>query len=565
VSRARGIELPRLATAVVLAGLVGAPFLFIVLQSIFPQIAEGSFAHPFAALGALVDPMVVPLAGHTLALGCCVALASAALGVPLGAMRGLLRVRFARAADAALFTPFMIPPYLSTLGWILLLQPHGWLERAIGVNFGRFLFSFVGVVFVMTLNLFPIVYFATSRSMAASGGRLTDVARLFGATQARAFRRIALPLAAPAVASALVLVFSATIDEFGAPAALLGESHFSVLVTAIDSRVSDAPVDLPGAASLALLLTLMGLAAYLLQEQILGRRSYETILGKPRAHVDRPAGRAAPLLTGLLLAVALLSAGTPLSSIAAAAFARTVSGGLSPSNLGLTHFRAILSDADGALSALLASLGLGLATAFVTAAIGLAAAVFGRRAGACRDALGRAIAVLTVLPNATPGVVVAVGMILFWNQPSLPATFYGGWSMLVVAYSCLLLPYPARYAASALRQIGSNLEPAARVAGAGPLAVLRRVTLPLLAPSLIAAMMLVFAIASRELVASILLVPTGGDTIATYIWRQVEQGSLGDAMAMSLVAILVTATALAIVSLRRPPGERSDDLGRPGS
>lgn len=77
----------------------------------------------------------------------------------------------------------------------------------------------------------------------------------------------------------------------------------------------------------------------------------------------------------------------------------------------------------------------------------------------------------------------------------------------------ILLPQPIRYATAAFHQIGDNLEAAARVCGAGSFTTFRRIMLPLIAPSLITAMLLVFA-ATRELVASILVAPVGMQTIS---------------------------------------------------
>jgi iron(III) transport system permease protein len=96
--------------------------------------------------------------------------------------------------------------------------------------------------------------------------------------------------------------------------------------------------------------------------------------------------------------------------------------------------------------------------------------------------------------------------------------------MLLLSYCCLLLPWPVRYVGSALRQLGTNLEPAARVHGASPLQALRLIVLPLVFPALLAAMLMVFAVASRELVTSLLLAPAGTQTVAVFIWRQFEQG-----------------------------------------
>ena len=80
---------------------------------------------------------------------------------------------------------------------------------------------------------------------------------------------------------------------------------------------------------------------------------------------------------------------------------------------------------------------------------------------------------LSLMPAALPGVVVGVGLILLWNQPFWPRSPYNTLWMLLLSYCCLLLPWPVRYVGSALRQLGPNLEPAARVHGASPLQALR--------------------------------------------------------------------------------------------
>ncbi|MEX2643426.1 MAG: hypothetical protein WD270_08235, partial [Acetobacterales bacterium] len=92
--------------------------------------------------------------------------------------------------------------------------------------------------------------------------------------------------------------------------------------------------------------------------------------------------------------------------------------------------------------------------------------------------------------------------------------------------------------------------------GASAFTAFRRILLPLVFPSMLAAMLLVFAIASRELVASILVAPTGFQTIATFIWQQFDQGSVGLGMAMSAIAILITTTIPLAVTLamRNRPG-----------
>nr|WP_249729836.1 iron ABC transporter permease [Chelatococcus sp. YT9] len=530
--------------------VVALPLVFVLLQAIFPNLGSGSLAAPFSALvEAFSDSKLLGLTLNTITLGVVVVALSSLIAVPLGVIRALFRVPLASLWDVLLLVPFMIPPYIAALAWIMTLQPRGYLFQIAGFDLGKLLFSFWGVAIVMTLNVFPAIYFAVSRTVGAIGTRLTDAARVSGATPLRAFLRVTLPLSAPGIVASLLIVFAMTIEEYGTPAALGARAGFDVLVTAIDTRVSDWPIDLSGASALSLVLVALSLSAFGLQLRLLSSRSYETVGGRS-ADTTRYALGVWTLPVILLFAlVTLLSTIVPLFAILATAFSRTISGGLALSNLGVDNFLAMTEGASGGVEALRNSLLLGLATALATGVLGATSAYFVVRT----KLKGRQVLdALTVLPNAIPGVVVAVGLILAWNQSWWPASPYNTPLILLLAYCCILLPYPVRYANAAFRQVGESLEMAARVSGAKPIVTFTRVLLPLIAPSLIAAMLIVFAIASRELVASLLLAPVGMQTIATFIWRQFDQGSVQLGMAMSAVTIgITTLISLAFALLSR--------------
>jgi iron(III) transport system permease protein len=533
--------------------VVAVPFIAVVLQGIFPNIGQGSFAGPFSSLAAtLFDSALIDMAGNTILLGSCVVLASALVAVPLGVFRALYRIPLAPLWDVLLLVPFMIPPYIATLGWIMALQPRGYLQQIAGFNLAPFLFSLFGMTMVMAFNTFPVVYFAVSRTVEAVGARYADVGRVFGASPARAFFRITLPLSAPGLVASLMLVFAAAIEEYGTPAALGRRAGFQVLVTGIDLRISDWPIDLPGAAILSILLVVMSLLTFLLQRWILARRSYQTVGGKPAAKDKRPLGAMKVPVMIAFAVVAFLATGVPLLSILLTALSRTISGGLALDNISAENFLSVFNNSAGALGALANSFSLGIGTALITGLIGVLAAYTVVKT----KIRGRvAIDTMTILPNALPGIVVAVGLILAWNMPWLPATPYNTAFILLLAYCCILLPQPVRYTTAAFQQIGDSLEAAARVFGASGVTAFRRILLPLVFPSLASAMLLVFALASRELVASVVVAPVGMQTIATFIWRQFEQGSIGLGMAMAFIAILITSLLpLLLLTLLRRSG-----------
>lgn len=540
------VLLPGITLAALLL-LVAMPMGFVLLQAVFPQVVEGSLAQPFSAFSEqLSDPRLWSQLRDTLIVGIGVALVCAAIGIPLGALRGLFALPCARLWDLLFLLPFLLPPYIAALSWMLALQPSGYLEQLTPLTLSGLLFSLPGVILVMSLNIFPVVYFAVSRSVAGGGSRLAEVARVHGAGPWRAFWRITLPLAAPAIAASLLLAFTLAIEEYGVPAALGGRAGVQVLTSAIEQRLADWPIDLTGAAVLSLVLVGLALSAFWLQRTITGSAQVETTTGKPIAVAVRPLGAWRCPVSLLFGAVALLAVGVPMASMLATAFSGTLSGGLAWRNLTFAHFLPLFERGDDAFAALTTSLSLALGAALLTGVLGFLAAwlVVGKRVrgAALIDAL-------SLMPAALPGIVVGVGLILTWNRNFWPLSPYNTWWILLLAYSCLLLPYPVRYAGAALRQIGGNLESAARVHGATPGQALRRILLPLVFPSLLAAAMLVFAVAVRELVTSLLLSPPGVQTVSIFVWRQFEQGSVGDGMAMACAAVGLSLTVM-LLALR---------------
>nr|WP_263450273.1 iron ABC transporter permease [Klebsiella grimontii] len=522
-------------TLAALLVLVALPLLFIILQAIFPRFSAGSLEGAFSGVAALIaDPQLPMMLGGTLWVACGVALMSVLIGLPLGVLRGLFNLPLPRLWDLLFLIPFLTPPYIAALAWTLLLQSNGYLQQLTGWDLNDLLFSRSGIVLVMTLNIFPVVYFAVSRSLLASGQRLAIVARVHGASAWRAFWHITLPMLSPALAAGMLLAFTLAIEEYGVPAALGSRAGLLMLTVGIEKKLADWPIDLPGASLLSLLLMAVALLAWWLQKRLTGDKEVTSVTGKPGENSGAELGWLALPAALLMASVGGVAVMLPGASMVLTSLMSTLSGGIHGDNFTLRHFTALFAQQGDALSALGTSLSLALASALIVGVIGLLAAwlvlVQKMKGSAIVDAL-------SLMPAALPGVVVGVGLILLWNQPFWPVLPYNTWFMLLLSYCCLLLPWPVRYVGSALRQLGHNLEPAARVHGATPLQALRLIVLPLVFPALLAAMLMVFAIASRELVTSLLLAPAGTQTVAVFIWRQFEQGSPGQGMAMASLTL----------------------------
>ncbi len=470
------------------------------------------------------------------------ALVSALIGFPLGVARGLLNLPLPRLWDLLFLIPFLTPPYIAALSWMLVLQTNGYLQQLTGFNLNDVLFSQTGIVLVMALNIFPVVYFAVSRSLLASGQRLALVARVHGASPGRAFWHITLPMLSPSLAAGMLLAFTLAIEEYGVPPALGTRAGVLMLTTDIEKKLAEWPIDLSGASMLSVVLVTLALSAWWLQKKLTGNQDVTSITGKPTENMGADAGSFTLPIVALLGLTGFVAVILPGASMALSGVLGTLSGGVSLANLTATHYAALFSQQGDALSALGTSLSLALGAACITGLLGLLAAwlvvVQKIKGHGLLDAL-------SLMPAALPGVVVGVGLILLWNQPFWPVSPYNSWAILLLSYCCLLLPWPVRYVGSALRQLGGNLEPAARVHGASALQALRFIVLPLVSPAMLAAMLMVFAIASRE------LVPAGTQTVSVFIWRQFEQGSVGQGMAMAtltlLTGLVLMLTALGIM------------------
>ena len=536
-------------TTALLVILVALPLLFIVLQALFPHFSAGSLSDPFSAIPHLLaEPQLPAMFSGTLQIALGVALLSAVIGLPLGVARGLFDLPCPKLWDLLFLIPFLTPPYIAALSWMLVLQTQGYLMQLTGLDLNNLLFSKSGIVLVMTLNIFPVVYFAVSRSLLASGQRLALVARVHGATPWRAFYHITLPLLSPALAAGMLLAFTLAIEEYGVPAALGTRSGVVMLTVGIEEKLADWPIDLPGASLLSLVLIAVALGGWALQRKLTGGTDVTSVSGKPAAHVGAKLGLFTTPVVLVMAMVGLIAVVLPGLSMAVTGFSATLSGGLAWNNLTGAHFAALFAQRGDALPALGTSVSLAFAAALVTGLLGLCAAWL----VVMQKIKGRAlIDALSLMPAALPGVVVGVGLILLWNRAFWPVSPYNTWAILLLSYCCLLLPWPVRYIGSAMRQLGGNLEPAARVHGASAFQALRFIVLPLIFPAMLASMLMVFAIASRELVTSLLLSPAGTQTVAVFIWRQFEQGSVGQGMAMATLTLItglgLMLTALAIM------------------
>jgi iron(III) transport system permease protein len=262
------------------------------------------------------------------------------------------------------------------------------------------------------------------------------------------------------------------------------------------------------------------------------RTSEATVVRRPERR--SPWGSAAFLLYGLV------TAALPVAAVIVVAFMQAQTNGLRPDNFTTSHFAAIFTlDAD-ARDALRTSLQLAFETTAVTLVLGFIVA-YALRLGGPANAI---LDLVASLPGAAPGIVLAVGIIFIWNAAWNPLPVYNHTAILLVGYTTVVFPTALRYAQIGLAKIPKRWEWAASIHGSAPLRTLWKIVIPLVRPALFAAAPILFGLAMRELVMSIMLLPPGTQTISTYVMLKYEQGDIGDAMAMAVTGVLTSAALI---------------------
>ncbi|KPV56474.1 ABC transporter permease [Paenibacillus sp. A3] len=523
-----------------LAVLVVVPLFFIFLTSVYPeQTLDLS-----APLRTILENKLGEVFWNSIWLGLCVVLGTTALALPLAWI--LAKTSLGRHAwlDIVLLIPFMTPPYIGSMGWILFMQKNGYMEQLLPFTeaWTPKFFSVFGMVAIMSLHLFPFLYLILRNALLQIGGSKEDAAAVHGGRFFYSFRRIVLPLLLSSYAMGALLIFVKTIAEFGTPATFGRKIGFYVLTSEIHKYISSWPIDFGKATALASVLLSTCLLLWYAQTIVTRRYTYRLVGGKgTRSKIYPLSGLTRLLAWGYVIALLALSVGVPYFSIISASLMKLRGVGLAWSNLTLNHYVELLTWGSKSMTALLNSLGLSLAAATISVLLGTWFALTIKQSKTWPQ---RLTDLFSLLPNTVPGIVLVVGLILLWNAPWMPVPLYNTYGMVVLTYVVFFLPYTVQYVKANFSQLDDALFQAGQVFGGRPAYVFRRILLPLIVPGMLAGWMMTFTISVRELVASLMILPPSMETSATYIFAQFEQGKVSLGMAMAVVSVGLTTLML---------------------
>lgn len=527
--------------------LVIYPSVLLLLLSVFPDLPEGRFGNAFDAFRRIgTTPGVPQMLLNSLLWGLSVVGAAWLMGIPVGWILARCRMPGLGLMRLLILIPLMTPPYVYALSCTLAMQPNGLVDRLVMPvpEWIRSLyFGFGGITLVMALATFATVSMAVEAGLRSIPARLEDAASMFGAGRVRVAWSVTIPLLLPAILNSGLLVFLEAVSNFGVPAILGPRANLPLLPAEIYQLATSWPIDFPLAMALSTLLMVTALLAVAVQQRILARSSLGSRPGAARAPT-RPGVFGQLAIWVFVAPVLVLGTVAPLVAMVIGSLV----GDWDAPGLGLTlsHYASLLSANSTGLGAILTSLWLSALAATIATAIGAFTAwTIARSTGAAARWLDR----VSVLPKVLPKMVVAVALILAWNAPWLPLDLYGTVWMLLIAYVVLYMSDSMRFADAGMRAVPANLELAAEMSGCTRWGAFVRITLPLLRRSLLAGWITAFVVCMRDLVASVLLLPPGTETIGSFIFNQFEQGRAEEAMAMATLATVIGGGVL--VAVRR--------------
>ncbi|MEE8278286.1 MAG: iron ABC transporter permease [Thermoanaerobaculia bacterium] len=423
--------------------------------------------------------------------------------------------------------PLVFPSYIAAFCLVAVMGPRGYLQgwlEALGVGaLPPWIYGYSGALLVLSLFTYPYTYLLLVAALRDLDPAFEEGSRSLGAGRWATFFRVTLPNLRPAILGGSLLAALYTLSDFGG-VSIVRYNTFTLSIYNAYRALFDRTV----AAGLSTVLVLLTLGFVALEAALVRR---------VRPSRSRPA-RPGPLVRlgawkwpalAVLSAIALVNLAIPLGVIV------------------YWGVRAIMfgNPLGEAWRAALHSAGVSAGAALVAVALALPVAYWAARSS---GRLARVVERLCHSGFALPGIVIGLALVFFATRLLRP--IYQSVTLLLIAYVVRFLPQALAAARASLAVLAPVFEEAARSLGRGPWSVFRSVVVPVIRPGLLAGGGLVFLTAMKELPATLLLRPTGFETLATRIWTTASEGIYSQAAVPSLLLLAGSALPLYLLVIR---------------
>jgi len=493
--------------------------LIIALLALLPVVVLVQLA---AGSAELFDARNLAVLGNTLALMLLTVIGAVCIGVPLAFLTAYVRMPLRRLWLILLASPLAMPSYVGAFTMYFSFGRGGEIENLLGFSTPA-VTGLWGTALVMALYTYPFVMLTTRAALLSQDASLINASRTLGVSLASSLWRIVMPRLFNSIAAGALLAALYALSDFGTPA-ILGLDTFTRVIF-----VEYNAFGLSQAAMLSLQLMVVVVLVLYLESRI------KATSERPGRHLlFWPSRKQALVMKLVALPPFLLAIVLPLV-IFVVWLLREGSGG----------FEWTFAWNSAYASFLAAMVAVILALPVAHAAI--------------RGKAGRLMERVTYFGFGVPGIV--MGTALVYLGLKLPF-LYQTLGLLVMAYVLRFLPLAVGSIRTSTENLDGGLVNAARSLGASPREAFMRVTLPLTLRGMIAGAALVFLEAMRELPATLMLGPTGFETLATYMWRVYEAGYFGRAAMPGLMLVVISGFGLILLLGGERRAEFSLDQGK---
>ncbi len=540
----RSRRIGSVALALVLAWVVAYPLLIVALESVRGE--AGWTLEYFRRFGT--EPREWRALWASLWTSVASVFLAGLIGVPLAFLFERHDFPGRRLIGALVALPAVLPPLVGVIAFLFLYGETGFIARMVqgALRLDEVPWRLQGawaILLVHAYSMYVYFYLFTRAGLAKLDVAMLEAAQALGAGPWLTFRRVLVPLLRPALGGAALLVFMTALGSFSAP--YLYGGGFRVMTTQIVASKLNGEIGLAMVETVALAaIALVGLWA-------LGRVEGDGALVAPgkgvaprRRTLMRPATRWLAAAAGWLLATLLLLPHLTLILVSLVPFGTWTTEAVPPV-LSLDNYRRLFAEPER-LQPMVTSLWMAAVSTAGAVVLGLAAGWLAVRR---RVRVRRVIEALVAVPWALPGTVFAIALATAFSvdRPlALRWVFVGTAAILPLAYLVRGLPVTGRALLAGFRQLDPALEEAAASLGAGRWATLRRVTLPLLRPALLAGGSLAFVAALGDFVTSIVLYTYDTRPIAIEILSSLRLSETGVAASFGVVLMLASAGVLAV-------------------
>jgi iron(III) transport system permease protein len=470
---------------------------------------------------------------NTLVISTGVTLLAGALGLSLAWINARTNTPGRRLLEPLNLVPFFLSPFVGAIAWRGLAAPRIGLLNALlkdGLGLGTEplnVHNHLGIIWVTALFFTPLMYLFVVGTLRRMDPALEDSARVTGARLWRTTLTVTLPLATPGILSGAIIIFVTSAGEFGVPFALGTPFGIETLTTRIYTHAVGDDANYNLGATLSVVLAVITVIFVYIQRRIIAPREFTTVTGKgfrPNL-IDLGAWRWAAL--GYNLLYILLAVVLPVLALVAISLFRVWEARIIPEKMtgfNYWHVWSFLPARNGLKNSLI------LAAVGATVGMGLAIVVaylIHRTQRAGRAALD----FLSTLPIGFPGIVLAMGILITYIRTPLYATL----GIILLGYVTRYMPYGQRSVGAILLAVSAELDQSSRMSGASWVTTLRRITLPLLRPGLLAGWLLLFIIYLRELPISLLLYKGGTEVLSVGVWYLLEYEGVSLTATLSVV------------------------------